>query len=598
MRDRLLDRGQCLEAEEVELHKARLLHPFHVELGDRHIRTRIAVERRELRQRPVADHDAGGMGRCVPVQTFKLQRDVEHAPDPLVLGARRVEARLVLDRLRERHGIGRVLRHELAELVDLSVRHFENTPDVAHHAARLQRAEGDDLRHVVLAVFLLDVADHLLAPLLAEVDVEVRHRDAVGIEEALEQKTEADRVEVGDRQRPGDKRARARAAARPDGNSLPLRPFDEVGDDQEVAGKLHAFDDADFEIEPRGILLFADVRRAAVHEEPFLQPLNRLTAQFRALIAVARVARQDRLGDARAERAAPRDLDRVLHRFRQVRKQRDHFRARLETMLDRHLPPLAVGDEPPFGDRQQRVMRLVIAARREIALIGRNQRQVLRVGERHQPPLGIAFAIEAVTLKLDVKPVAEHMLQAQQARRRKIVAAVGDGFIERPAGSAGEADQARAVRRQIIERNEGVGGIGLEKARARQRQKIAVTLLRSREENEPGPHGGAGSGAGRRLAVRKLDRDGCADNRLQTALGEFLGKLQRPEQIGRVGQRKRRLLVGLGQFGELLDRQRALEQRERRMDVEMDETYSTHAPALSFAPARPAARRPTSGPWR
>jgi hypothetical protein len=34
---------------------------------------------------------------------------------------------------------------------------------------------------------LLHVADHLVAPVLAEVDVEVGHRHAFGIEEALEQ---------------------------------------------------------------------------------------------------------------------------------------------------------------------------------------------------------------------------------------------------------------------------------------------------------------------------------------------------------------------------------------------------------------------------
>ena len=77
----------------------------------------------------------------------------------------------------------------------------------------------------------------------AEVDVEVGHRHALGIEEALEQQVERDRVEVGDGQRPGDDRARARAAARPDRNVVGLGPFDEVGDDQEVAGEPHAGDD-------------------------------------------------------------------------------------------------------------------------------------------------------------------------------------------------------------------------------------------------------------------------------------------------------------------------------------------------------------------
>src|SRR3546814_17620394 len=48
-------------------------------------------------------------------------------------------------------------------------------------------------------------------------------------------------------------RARARAAPRPHRNIVILRPFDEIGDDQEIAGKAHLDDDPDFEVEPREI---------------------------------------------------------------------------------------------------------------------------------------------------------------------------------------------------------------------------------------------------------------------------------------------------------------------------------------------------------
>ncbi len=130
------------------------------------------------------------------------------------LVARRLQPRLVVDRRCERDRRGRILRHQLVKLVDLPVGHLQHAADVAQHAARLQRAEGDDLRDLVAAVALLHVADHLVAPVLAEVDVEVRHRHAFGIEEALEQQAEADRIEVGDGQRTGDQRAGARAAAR------------------------------------------------------------------------------------------------------------------------------------------------------------------------------------------------------------------------------------------------------------------------------------------------------------------------------------------------------------------------------------------------
>ena len=98
-----------------------------------------------------------------------------------------LQHRLAVDRLLQRHRVRRVVGHELADAIDLAVGHLEHASDVAQHRARLKLAEGDDLRHPVAAIALLHVADHLVAPVLAEIDVEVGHRHALGIEEALEQ---------------------------------------------------------------------------------------------------------------------------------------------------------------------------------------------------------------------------------------------------------------------------------------------------------------------------------------------------------------------------------------------------------------------------
>ena len=152
------------------------------------------------------------------------------------------------------------------------------------HAAGQQRSEGDDLRDLLLAVALLHVLDDALAPLDAEIDVEVRHRDAFGIEEALEQQAEPQRIEIGDRERIGDKRARTRTAARPDRNIVVLCPFDEIGDDQEVAGKLHALDDADLEGETVVIILLGKSRRGSVRRKAPDQPLLRLPLQLRIFV--------------------------------------------------------------------------------------------------------------------------------------------------------------------------------------------------------------------------------------------------------------------------------------------------------------------------
>ena len=280
-----VEHRERLQAEEVELHQSRRLDPFHVELGHRHVGLGIAIERHQFAQGPVADHDAGGVGRSVPRQAFEALGDVEGARHHRVLVAKRLQLGLTLDRLRQRHRRRRILRHQFCQFVDLPIRHLQHAADVAQHAARLQRTEGDDLGHLIAAVALLHIVDHFAAAVLAEVDVEVRHRDALGIEEALEQQAEPDRIEIGNGQRIGDQRARARAAAGTDRNVVGLGPFDEVGNDQEVARIVHAVDDVDLEGETLAVVLFGGAGRKAVNLQTPREPLPGLPFQFRRLLA-------------------------------------------------------------------------------------------------------------------------------------------------------------------------------------------------------------------------------------------------------------------------------------------------------------------------
>ncbi len=215
----------------------------------------------------------------------------------------------------ERDGIERVLRHQLAQLVDLAIGHLQHAADVAQHAARLQRAESDDLRYAIAAVTLLHVADDFVAAILAEIDIEVGHRYALRIEEALEQQPEANRIEISDGQRIGHERSRARAAAGPDRNALRLRPLDEIGDDQEIAGIFHALDD--FELERQSFAIVLDGAAAGELPESRIRRSRPACARLRNSAASStsappladRKARQDRRLNARTESASLRDLD-------------------------------------------------------------------------------------------------------------------------------------------------------------------------------------------------------------------------------------------------------------------------------------------------
>ena len=175
-----------------------------------------------------------------------------------------------LEHLGQRHVLAHHRRrHHLGDPVADRERHAEHPGGVLDGLLGLDGAVGDDLRDPVVAVLLGDVPDDVAAPALVEVHVEVGHRDAVRVEEPLEDQPVLQRVQVGDPHGVGDHRPGARAAAGADPDAVVLGPVDEVGDHQEVAGEVHLGDDADLEV---GLLLH--LRRDAVRE-PDGQPAAR-----------------------------------------------------------------------------------------------------------------------------------------------------------------------------------------------------------------------------------------------------------------------------------------------------------------------------------
>ncbi|MBA7479439.1 hypothetical protein ES707_14873 [subsurface metagenome] len=476
------------------------------------------------------------------------------------------------------------MRNQFCQFVDLPIRHLQHAADVAQHAARLQRTEGDDLGDLVAAVALLHIGDHLAAPVLAEVDVEVRHRHPLRIEEALEQQAKADRIEIGDGQRPGDQRACAGAAPRSHRNALRLRPFDEVGHDQKVARIFHAGDDIELEGKALAVLFVRRALRHAVHAQALGQPLLGLPLQLRRFdrgrIGAGRGTdgeiRQDRLARHRPERAALGDLDALSERLGNVGEQHRHFRTRLEAVVGRQLVALGLGDQPPAGNTKQRVMRLIIVIAGEIRLVGRNQRQALGIGKVNQPALDAALAVHAMPLQLDIEAVAEHLCQPLAAHRRQFRVAGTERRRNRSVRPTCQCNDVVGVAikpfeldvRRLMHRRFQEG------ARIEPHQ-AAVAALAGRKQHD------ARRDLRMRIArigvlVAEIDGKFQADDRLDAVARHLVGEFQRPEHVVGVGQRQRRLLVGFRKFAELGDLDRALQQRIGGMDVEMDESGIGH----------------------
>src|SRR6185295_17613289 len=108
-------------------------------------------------------------------------------------------------------------------------------------------------------------------------------RDALGIEEALEQQVVAHWIEIGYAQAVGHQRPGARAAPWPDRYIIAFGPVDEIGHDEEVAGEAHLDDGGDFELEPLAVARYLRIalRRMGIQRgQPLLESGRSLVAQI------------------------------------------------------------------------------------------------------------------------------------------------------------------------------------------------------------------------------------------------------------------------------------------------------------------------------
>ena len=99
----------------------------------------------------------------------------------------------------------------------------------------------------VAAVFLVDVLDHLFAPFMLEIDVDVGRLLALLGDEAFEQEVGVGRIDRGDRQAIADRAVGGRAAALAEDRRL-ARPGegDDRVDGEEVAGEVELLDQLEF----------------------------------------------------------------------------------------------------------------------------------------------------------------------------------------------------------------------------------------------------------------------------------------------------------------------------------------------------------------
>ena len=175
--------------------------------------------------------------------------------------------------LRRKH-IGKRIRNKFRQLVRCCKGNVKSSRDIAYCRLCLELTESGNLGNIRRAVFLRNVLDYPLAVVLTEIDIKIRHRNSLGIEESFKKKLVTERVEIGDSRAVGNKRACTAATPRTYRNTVVFRPADEVRDYEEIAGEIHSDDNTELVIEPFPVSLFLFLRCSEFNKtllEPFFR---------------------------------------------------------------------------------------------------------------------------------------------------------------------------------------------------------------------------------------------------------------------------------------------------------------------------------------
>ena len=137
--------------------------------------------------------------------------------------------------------------NQFRQLIHEVVRQIQYPAHIAHDGFGGHGAEGGDLRYRIRPITFAHIFDYALAPVLAKIHVEVRHRDSFRIQEALEQQVVTQGIKIGNIQAIRDQRTRARTPTRADRHTVVLSPIDKVGHDQKITGETHLDNGLGFE---------------------------------------------------------------------------------------------------------------------------------------------------------------------------------------------------------------------------------------------------------------------------------------------------------------------------------------------------------------
>ncbi len=358
-----------------------------VPFDDGAILHRRVFDRYQLVEPPACDDEAADMLREMAREAHELVRQAQRLAQSAVA---RIEPGLahlgIVDR------IAAPAPDDAGERCRHVGREAQGLPHLADGAARAIAAHHRGHPRALAAVFAVDVLDHLLAPLMLEIDVDVGRLVALAADEALEEQINLIGINVGDAEAEAHRRIRRRAAPLAENVLLPGKAHDvlhgeEIRRETELADELELVFDlaADLLRHARGIAPHRPFARQALE---FLLRRRTVIAGLVGIIVAELV---------QGEAAALGDLQRARHRVGTAAEEPRHLRRRLQMAFGMGFQAIACGgDSTALADAGDDVLQLPPLRGVVEHVIGGDERQSRALRQRRQAmeALRIVAAIE------------------------------------------------------------------------------------------------------------------------------------------------------------------------------------------------------------
>ncbi len=200
--------GEHSETEHIDLENSERVEIILVPLDEGAVLHRSIADRHNLVEPAARDDEAADVLREMARKGLNLIDECAH-----LLHARAVNVDADAHKLRGTHRAAAHAPDRGGERANGVLAEPENLADLADRRTAAIADHGCGDAGMVASVMLIDVLDHLLAPFVLEIDIDVGRLIAIRGDEAFKQETAFARIDIGDVQAVADRRVRRRAAA-------------------------------------------------------------------------------------------------------------------------------------------------------------------------------------------------------------------------------------------------------------------------------------------------------------------------------------------------------------------------------------------------